>query len=261
MDSGRIKCADYVFKDVQNAFNEGYTTNVQVTNLFVFDSHGCLIRAALNYPGRYHDWRLYNMFGLMYPKLRDERAPPGYTIACDSAFIVRNSTVSGKLVRARKRSDCGCRTSSWEAQAVDLVLQRVHLSERKSAEWGVRTLKGRFARLQFPLSVESERRRVLICCAHQLKFRTRVIGLSNIRTTYCGNQGSKSWMARAKGEVANGNWSVTSKWMLLTISVRPSPEKVRSTSGARRAFSNFFSVVVELAVILLVRFVRHYLLI
>lgn len=33
LEGGRLPCADYVNADVQNAYYEGYTTSVEVTNL------------------------------------------------------------------------------------------------------------------------------------------------------------------------------------------------------------------------------------
>ena len=40
MDGGWMPCADYVDVDTQNAYYEGYTGNVEVTNLFVWNLYG-----------------------------------------------------------------------------------------------------------------------------------------------------------------------------------------------------------------------------
>lgn len=38
-------------QDMQNAYYEGYTENVKVTNLLMFNFHGKIIHADVNYPG------------------------------------------------------------------------------------------------------------------------------------------------------------------------------------------------------------------
>lgn len=50
-DGNRMPCADYTDTNLQNAYFEGFTQAVEVTNLFVFNFFGALIYAAVNYPG------------------------------------------------------------------------------------------------------------------------------------------------------------------------------------------------------------------
>ncbi|CDF40129.1 unnamed protein product [Chondrus crispus] len=50
-DGGRMACADFTNANLQNAYFEGYTQAVEVTNLFVFNFFRELIHAAVNYPG------------------------------------------------------------------------------------------------------------------------------------------------------------------------------------------------------------------
>ena len=50
-DGARRPCAEYTDVDLQNAYFEGYTQCVEVTNLFVWNFYGELIHAAVNFPG------------------------------------------------------------------------------------------------------------------------------------------------------------------------------------------------------------------
>eukprot|EP00171_Calliarthron_tuberculosum_P005428 IDg5428t1 len=206
VDGGRIPCADYVDADMQNAYYEGYTGNVEVTNLLVFNFFGEIIHAGVNFPGSWHDSKLAVLSGLIYPKLGDDFTPPGYAILGDSAFASSMRVGGGKIVRARKQNETVDIPESPELAAVDLVLQRVLPSERQSAEWGIRALKGPFERMRLPLSAVSTRRgRLLRVCVHLLNMRTRLIGLSQIRTTYsAGTTNSAPWVTRMNEEL-NGS--------------------------------------------------------
>ncbi len=61
----------------------------------------------------------------------------------------------------------GAPRSVWLA-AVDLLLQRAMPFERRSAEWGVRTLKGPFSRLTTTLPANSESRMHIIALSVHL---------------------------------------------------------------------------------------------
>ena len=66
-----------------------------------------------------------------------------------------------------------------------MILQRVMPSERQAAEWGVAALKGPFKRLTVTLPADSYRRyRIITCCAHMVNFRTRIVGLNQIKSVY-----------------------------------------------------------------------------
>lgn len=163
-DGGRFKCADYVDTDIQNAYFEGYTQQDEVTNLFVFDFKGELIFAAVNYPGSWHDSKLASVSGLYHVKLADENTPPGMAILGDSAFVNNTRVTHGKVVRNRKSTETTDIPEGAALAAIDLILQRVYPSERQSEEWGVRSLKGPFKRLDATLPAESPKRLLIIAC-------------------------------------------------------------------------------------------------
>lgn len=188
LDGGRFPCSDYINCDIQNSYYEGYTTSVEVTNLFVYNFKGDLIHAALNFPGSWHDSRVAHFSGLIYPKLYDdELTPKGMAVLCDSSFTA-GKDIDGKLIRARKSNevDDGCK--SVELCAIDLILQKVMPSERQSAECGICAVKAPFGRLGLPLSSNSETKNtILTVCVNLLNVRTTRVVLSQIRTTYFGD--------------------------------------------------------------------------
>ena len=188
-DGGRMPCADYTDTNLQNAYFEGYTQNVEVTNLFVWNFFGEIVHAAVNYPGSWHDTKLAGVSGLYDPKLSDEITPPGFAILGDSAFVNNTNTTHGKVLRGRKTNETNNTPESAALAAVDVILQRVMPSERQSAEWGVRALKGPFQRLKTPLPADAGKRlRLLRICCHLYNFRVRYVGLNQIRSTYARQQ-------------------------------------------------------------------------
>ena len=46
-DGGRMRCADYTDTNLHNAYFEGYTQNMEVTNLFVGNFFGEIVHAAI----------------------------------------------------------------------------------------------------------------------------------------------------------------------------------------------------------------------
>ena len=191
-----MPCADYTDQDLQNAYYEGYTQSVEVTNLFVWNFYEEIIHAAVNYPGSWHDTKLAGASGLYYPKLSDVSTPPGYSILGDSAFVNNTSTTNGKVLHGRKSNETRDIPHSAYLSAVDIILQRVMPSERQSAEWGVRAIKAPFQRLKTPLPADSKKRlRLLRICCHLFNFRTRFLGLNQIRTTY-GCRQSRGWLVK-----------------------------------------------------------------
>ena len=121
-DGGRMPCADYTDLDLQNAHFEGFTQNVEVTNLFLWSFFGEIIQAAVNYPGSWQDTKLAGMSGLYFPKLSDEMPPPGMAILGDSAFVNTTKATNGKVLRSRKSNEVNDIPKSAELASVDLML-------------------------------------------------------------------------------------------------------------------------------------------
>ena len=125
------------------------------------------------------------MSGLYFPKLSDEMTPPDMAILGDSAFVNITKATNGKVLYSRKSNETNDILKSAELAAVDLLLQRAMPSERQSAEWGVRAMKGPFQRLNIPLPADAQKRlRLLRICCHLYNLRARFVGLNKIITTY-----------------------------------------------------------------------------
>lgn len=116
----------------------------------------------------------------------------------ESAFVVDGRTGREKVVRARKTNKNTRRCERAELLSVDLILQRILLGERRSAERGVRAPKAPFGVLQLPLSSDIERRkRLLTMCVHLPNVRTRHIGMNRIITTYANPETDTAlWISR-----------------------------------------------------------------
>lgn len=143
-DGGRFKCQNYANFCLKNAYGEGYTQQEEVTNLFVVNFYGEIIHAAINYPGSWHDTQLAGISVIYNQKLFDATPPAGMAILRDSAFVNNNRFTNSKTVRARKTNETSDIPGFEELAAIDLIIQRVMLSKRQSAEWGIRVLKGQF---------------------------------------------------------------------------------------------------------------------
>ena len=69
--------------------------------------------------------------------------------------------------------------------ATEILLDKAMPCERQSAEWGVNGMKYPFKRLSVPLPADvNSRFRILQICAHLLNFRSRFVGLNQIRSVY-----------------------------------------------------------------------------
>lgn len=129
------------------------------------------------------------MSGLYLPRLSDDMKLPGMALLGDSAFVNNARVTSGKIIRGRKSNETSDIPEASALSAVDIILQRIMPSERQSAEWGVMAIKAPFARLKVSVPADSKKcLRLLTICCHLFNFRTRKVGLNQIRTTYARRQ-------------------------------------------------------------------------
>jgi len=188
LDGGRMPCATSGDTDVQNAYWEGFTQAHEVTNLFVFNFFGEIIHAGINFPGSWHDSKVAATSGLYFPKLGDGMPPKGYCLLGNSAFPRVAGELQGKIIRARKSNEFSGRNgvpSNAFLAATEVMLERAMPSERQSAEWGIRSIKGPFKRITVALPNNSyHRKRTLTLVCHLYNYRVRRVGLNQIRTVY-----------------------------------------------------------------------------
>lgn len=92
LEGGRIPCADYLDYGIQNAYNEGCTTSMEVANLLALNFRREIIYAALNYPCSWNDFKFAHTSGLIYPNFHDDQITlQRYAILPDSAFTAGNA--------------------------------------------------------------------------------------------------------------------------------------------------------------------------
>jgi len=199
-DGARMPCSVQDEPLLENAYWEGFTQAHEATNVFVWNFSGEVIHAAINFPGSWHDSKVAAFSGLYYPKLADHMTPRGLAILADSAFPKSTLVHNCKIVRARKVNEMG--TAGGVGQdayiaATEMLLDRAMPSERQSAEWGVRAIKGPFKRVTVPLPADAYTRyRLLVLVTHLYNFRVRCVGLNQIRTVYSNEGYVQGWVEK-----------------------------------------------------------------
>eukprot|EP00299_Pterocystis_sp_00344_P008370 c3142_g1_i1.p1 GENE.c3142_g1_i1~~c3142_g1_i1.p1 ORF type:complete len:233 (+),score=21.42 c3142_g1_i1:35-700(+) len=157
--------------EIENAYYCGWTSQHHCACVFAFGPDGTILYACINAPGSWHDATI--AMGLC-EKLQS-CTPSGCFLIADSAFPSRGNLSSFIKTPAKSSSS---------------AFNNALVSQRQSAEWGMRQIQGVFARLRVPLDTNDTRGRAMIirlCCRlHQV--RCRVIGLNQIRSVY-----SSSW--------------------------------------------------------------------
>ena len=85
--------------------------------------------------------------------------------------------------------------STW-LYALEKLIERAIPSERQSAEWGVRAIKGPLRILTTTLTVNSQTRlHNIALCAHLYNYRVRKVGLNQIRSVYSSDRNSSEpWL-------------------------------------------------------------------
>lgn len=139
-----MPCADYTDLDLHKAYFEGLTQAVKEKNLIVLNFFDALINATVNYQGRWHDNKLAAVSDLYFHKLFDSLTPSRMAILGDSVFLNNVRMTYGKIIRDSMPNERKDITDSAEFTAVDLILQIVTTSERKSTMWGCESDQGAF---------------------------------------------------------------------------------------------------------------------
>lgn len=98
--------------------------------------------------------------------LSDERTPAGYATLRNCALVNSYILTNGKVIRSRKMNEMWDVQQGTDLSTIDLIMQQVMSSERKSPEWGVRALKGPFGcpTVPFPSDVYKRCGIIRLCC-------------------------------------------------------------------------------------------------
>ena len=145
-----------------------------VRSCFVFLPDGTIGAYAIGGPGVFTDsdvaWH-----GKTCDKLSRVHRRFGGRAVTDSAFRLDHTLPY--IIR------CG---ENLDLEGVAIVENEEALSMRQSTEWGMRGLQGAYPRLKDPLQYEEYGRRneILEMFALLYNFRTRMVGLNHIRSTY-----------------------------------------------------------------------------
>lgn len=69
---------------------------------------------------------------------------PGFAILGDSELVVENRVTGGKRMRAKKRNETMGIPESEQMAEIDIILQCLMPSERRTAEWEIGAVKSPF---------------------------------------------------------------------------------------------------------------------
>jgi hypothetical protein len=141
----------------------------------VFSPNGVISAAVINAPGAIHDSQIAE-WGNIYSKLSEVYKKFGARVIVDSAF---SRTEYPFLIKSSQ-------DLPLTSGAAEIIRARQATSARQAAEWGMRAFQGSFPRIKDRLIYEEngERKVILQMMILLFNFRTRLVGLIQILTTY-----------------------------------------------------------------------------
>ena len=171
----------------QNAYYNGWLSGCYCSNIFVFDSEGCIIWCCLNNPGSWND----SAISMELYELLRTKVPEGFGICADSAFAA-SGDLATKVFKPLTESQIAGHAKNPGITVWSLVSflrkHRAAVSVRQAAEWGMGALQRTFRRLHTTLTAEHEHRRMdLAIVARLFNYRTRTTHINQIRTVYDEN--------------------------------------------------------------------------
>jgi hypothetical protein len=143
-----------------------------VVSIFISAPDGSIIYHYGNVPGSRHDSYLLKNSGLL-PVLR-HFSTKGFNILADSGFPRGNG-----IWRVKKSNEVRIFNPETESQITKARVSAESLNNILASSW---------RRLQTDLPVNPEKRHLIFTCATQLhNFRTRLLGLNQIKSFYYEN--------------------------------------------------------------------------
>ncbi|ETN12832.1 hypothetical protein PPTG_08869 [Phytophthora nicotianae INRA-310] len=170
MDGLKLRLQASGHSEIQNMFDNGWTHDHYVSNVFAFSPEGLIIACALNAPGCMYDSPIAE-WGNVYAKLERFHQSTGGHVVVDSAFS--KGTYDFLLKRG-------------ENAALLTAIDREVTALRQSAEWGMRALQAAFPRLKYRLKYEErgEQKCILLSIVLLFNLLTRLVGLNQILSTF-----------------------------------------------------------------------------
>ena len=163
---------------MQRYFYNGWTHGHYVSNLFVFEPDGTIVKMVTNAPGCLHDSTIASL-GYVYETLEDINREFNVMTVVDSAFEVTNYDCliqSGQTLPADLDGDL-------------LTVAREATSLRQMEEWGMRGIQGSFPRLKDKIIFEErgERQIIIQLIARLYNFRSNTVGINQLKSVYMPN--------------------------------------------------------------------------
>ena len=157
----------------QNAMYNGWKSDTFVSCVIAFTPDGCICTRVLNCPGSWNDVKVARLGGLFESLAK---APDGCWFAGDSIFPV-------EMPQIRRPAKVG---EIQPATPLEVAFERDLVSVRQGAEWGMNAFQRTWPRTTAVIEWETLglRRKMLEVCCLLLNYRTRRVGLSQIRTVW-----------------------------------------------------------------------------
>lgn len=106
-------------------------------------------------------------------------------ILADAAFPLSTQLHARKIVRVYKENETRQTVFDIEDDLRQEAYAEAVTRQRQSVEWGMRALQGSFGYLATHLPVDNERRELILrVILHLHNYRTRRVGLNQIRSVY-----------------------------------------------------------------------------
>lgn len=163
--------------DDQNNFYNGWQCDHFVNSVLVFCPDGTIPMCCYNVPGTQHDSTIAHMGGI-YEKLKHVYAMTGGKCTVDSAFSKINRAY---LIKSGKKD--------LNLTREERRIRNHATSMRQSAEWGMRAFQSSFPRIKdrIPWEMRGKRKQIMKLLILLYNFRTRVVGINQIRNVYQSN--------------------------------------------------------------------------
>jgi hypothetical protein len=161
----------------QNPYWSGWKHQALCSTIIVTSSDGIIRWAAVNYPGSWHDSTIARPLFVQL-EAKSLPIPNDHYILADSAFRQKGHLAT--LIRTPLNQKQYLQADQEAREA-----HRNVVSIRQAAEWAVRDIKGTYPRVRGTLPTNNEKRQQILVLALLLSnFRTRLLGLSQVRSVY-----------------------------------------------------------------------------
>jgi len=163
--------------DEQNNYYNGWQCDHFINSVLVFCPDGTIPICCYNVPGTQHDSTIAHIGGI-YDKLHSVYEETGAKCTVDSAFSKLNRPY---LIKSGKKN--------LNLSREDQRILAAATSMRQSAEWGMKAFQSSFPRIKdrIPWEYKGKRKLVLKMLILLYNFRTRLVGINQIRNVYKTN--------------------------------------------------------------------------